>query len=164
MKRLVAVVLMVALVLSLSVTAFALKSPQGEGVHKVHIINGKGGKVETKVLENGEYIYYKVNTYGKDGKFTGWKIYVFENRKIAVLGDHYKLGEGETLASNEIHLYPLTDLIVVATYDNEEPEFQIGQNGEVTSPQTGDTVAWCMAGVMLVTLAGMLVVGKKRFA
>ena len=162
MKKLVAVVLMVALVLSLSVTAFALKSPQAEGVHKVHVINGNNGTVETVTLKDGEYLTFKADD--KNGKFTEWKIYVFDGRKVAIIGEHYTLGEGQSLTDREINLYPKTDLIVLGCYDGKEPEFEIGQNGEVTSPQTGDTVALCLASVMLVTLVGMLAVSKKRFA
>lgn len=162
MKRLVAVILMVALVLSLSVTAFALNSPQAEGVHKVYVIDGIGSAVKVVTLKDGEFITFEADA--SKGKFDYWSIFLMDGKTPATLGEHYTLQDGESLTSTIIHLYPKTDLIVTGNYDGKKTEVEVGQNGEVTSPQTGDTVALCLAGVMLLSLAGMLVVGKKRFA
>ena len=162
MKKLVAVVLAVALVLSLSVTAFALNSPQAEGVHKVYFIDGTGTAVKVITLKDGEFILFEADA--SKGKFDNWSIFLKDGKTAATIGEHYTLQDGESLTSSTIHLYPKTDLIVTGNYDGKKTEFEIGQNGEVTSPQTGDAVALCLASVMLLSLVGVLVVGKKRFA
>ena len=158
MKKLFAVILATALILSLSVSAFALGSPEAEPVHKIHIINGDTGEIKTITVKDGESI--TVTADSALGVFDSWNVYSWEGG-VATLGQHYGLGQGQTLESSSITLFPLTDLIITGNYNDKVTPPNVGQNGEQSSPQTGDMVPAYLAAIMLLSLSGMLIVKKQ---
>lgn len=160
MKKVFAIFLMAVLVLSLSVSVFA-NSPQGTPSYKIYHVNGQGAKVDVITIKDGESISYKADS--AKGDFDDWAIYKIDGKTPAVLGADYTLAEGQSLTDESITLFPKASLIVVGNYNGVDTTFKVGQNGEVTSPQTGDVVTVCLSAVMLLSLAGMIVV-KKRAA
>lgn len=158
MKKVFALILAVVLVMSLSVTAFAAKnSPSPEVFHTVQVINGQGANTEIHKVKVGE----DVELIAKDdiGPFNEWKIFLNDGTP-AVPGTHYTI-VGK-LTDKTIVLKPLTNLIVTGNYNGKDTTFKV-QNGEATSPKTGDTAVVAIASVMVLSLAGA-VVAKKQMA
>jgi len=158
MKKLFAVVLAVALVMALAVTAFAATSPVGEAAHKIYVINGNGTKTEVGTVDAGDPIELKADS--AKGEFKEWVVYLMD-KTVAVAGKDYTLGAGQTLSSSTITLFPKTDLIITGNYGDKKTEIQIGQNGEPFSPQTGDSVTLWLVGIMLVALSGAVITKKQ---
>lgn len=158
MKKVFALIIAVILVMSLSVTAFAAKnSPVVNPFNTVQVINGQGANTEIHKVNIGE----SVELVAKDniGKFDGWKVYLTDGTP-AVPGTHYTIVGN--LTDKTIVLKPLTNLIVTGNYNGKDTTFKI-QNGEATSPKTGDTAVVAIASVMVLSLAGA-VVAKKQMA
>ena len=93
MKKLLAIVLTVVLVLSFSVTAFALKSPGGTVYYEV-IVNrtntGENSEVAEKVIvrENGSYELVPVEN--DEIAFEGWGFYD-KDMNAAKLGEDFEI-------------------------------------------------------------------------
>ena len=161
MKKTMALLLAVLLVVALAVPAFALESPGGKEVNKVHVVNGNGAKPEVEVTQKGDALEIKADE--AKGTFDEWVIYLKDGKTKAVLGEHYTIVAGGSLEDPIIEIIPIVDLIITGNYNGEETEFEVTQNGEVTSPQTGDTTVVFLSAVMLAALAGMVAL-KKRAA
>lgn len=161
MKKMLAIVMMIVLVLAMAVPAMAAKSPAGDTVHKVQSINGQGSKTEVNTVKIGDSVSFKSDP--DKGKFDEWKIYLPDGKTEAIAGKHYTLGEGQNLSSSTIVLFPLADLIITGNYGGTITDIEIGQNGEVSSPQTGDATVVLLSAVMMLAVAGMVVL-KKRAA
>ena len=159
MKKVLAVVLAVILVMSLSLTAFAaVASPEGTSYYKVYIINGGGAKTEITQVAIGESV--TVNADPGKGTFDKWIIYKADGT-LAVEGKDYTIVSG-TLTSSPLTIIPLANVIITGNYNGVITKIEI-TNDEPSSPQTGDTVVYALGAVMLVALAGA-VVAKKQLA
>ena len=159
MKKIFAIVLAVVLVMSLSVSVFAAgSSPEGVSYYKVHIIDGNGAKTQTEKVPVGEEITLKADP--DKGDFDEWKIFKADG-SIAVEGKDYEVVSG-SLTKSPLVIIPMANLIITANYDGEETDFEI-DNGEVTSPQTGDVAVYALCSVMVLALAGAAV-AKKQLA
>ncbi len=157
MKKVFALILAVVLVMSLSVTAFAAKSPEGVSVNKVSIINGNGADTEAEEVEVGKSFELKADS--TKGTFNKWIVYKADG-SLAVEGVDYTI-EGE-LTDEVVEIVPLANIIITGNYNGEKTEFTVN-NGEPESPKTGDTAVMAFAAVMLVALAGAGV-AKKQLA
>ena len=157
MKKVFAILLAAVLVMALSVTAFAAgSSPEGVSYYKVHIIDGNGSKTQTEKIPVGEEITLKADP--DKGDFDEWKIFKADG-SIAVAGKDYEIVSG-SLTKSPLVIIPMANLIITANYDGEETDFEI-DNGEVTSPQTGDVAVYALCSVMVLALAGAVVAKKQ---
>lgn len=157
MKKVFAILLAAVLVMALSVTAFAAGvSPEGVSYYKVHIIDGNGSKTQVEKVPVGEDITLEADP--DKGDFDEWKIYKADGT-AAVEGEDYEIVSG-SLTSSSITILPKANLIITANYDGEETDFEI-DNGEVTSPQTGDVAVYALCSVMVLALAGAAVAKKQ---
>ncbi|MBE6728948.1 MAG: hypothetical protein E7568_01795 [Ruminococcaceae bacterium] len=166
MKKLLAVVLTVVLVLSFSVSAFALKSPGGTVYHEV-IVNrtNDGASSETAerivVKENGELELKPVENDQRD--FEGWKFFKpnmeaavegkdFEIVAVtkkdgskAVEGTDYEIKNGQVIPKDgayiNVTIKPLADTVYVSeVYKGVKIEFKV-PDGTVNSPVTGASLS-----------------------
>jgi len=157
MKKVFAILLAAVLVMALSVTAFAAGvSPEGVSYYKVYIIDGNGSKTQVEKVPVGEDI--TPEAVPNKGDFAAWKIYKADG-SVAVEGEDYEIVSG-SLTSSSITILPKANLIITANYDGEETDFEI-DNGEVTSPQTGDVAVYALCSVMVLALAGAAVAKKQ---
>ena len=157
MKKVFAILLAAVLVMALSVTAFAAGvSPEGVSYYKVHIIDGNGSKTQIEKVPVGEEITLEADP--DKGDFDEWKIYKADG-SVAVEGKDYEIVTG-SLSSTSITIIPKANLIITANYNGVETEFEI-DNGEVTSPQTGDVAVYALCSVMVLALAGAAVAKKQ---
>lgn len=188
MKKLLAVVLALVLVLSFSVTAFALKSPGGTVYHEV-IINrtNDGESSETAervtVKQNGELELKPGES--KDLEFEGWKFFKpdmkaavegtdFEIVKVtkedgtaAVKGTDYEVKDGQIIAKNgaliNVTIKPIADTVYVSeAYKGVKIEFNV-PDGTVNSPVTADSIAVVAMVMALVAGAVMLFTSKRAY-
>lgn len=157
MKKVLAVILTVVLVMSLSVTAFAADSATGVSYYGVYTINGNGAATKSENVPVGESITMTADE-GK-GDFDKWIIYKADG-SIAVEGVDYTI-EG-ALTDKSVKITPKANIIITGNYNGVKTEFVVN-NGEPESPKTGDTTVATLAVVMLVTLAGACV-AKKQLA
>ena len=190
MKRLFAIVLTVVLILTFSVSAFALKSPGGTVYYEV-IINrtntGSNSSVAEKVnvLEDGSLELTPVEN--DEIKFQGWAFYkkkmnaaiegtdfeivsvTFADGTPAVKGEDYTYKNGKVTSKNgdylNVTIKPLSDSIYVSELYKGVDVVITPPGGKPVSPVTG--VNFNMAAVAalfaLVLLSGAsAVVAAKR--
>ena len=158
MKKVFALIIAVILVMSLSVTAFAAKnSPTANPFNTVQVINGQGANTDVHKVVIGE----SVELVAKDsiGPFNKWVVYRTDGTLAEPGVDYIITGK---LTDKIIVIKPLVNLIVTGNYNGKETTFKI-DNGEATSPKTGDTAMVVFASVMVLSLAGA-VVAKKQMA
>lgn len=157
MKKFLAVILAIVLVMSLSVTAFAANSATGVSHFTVWTVNGDGSITYSENVAVGESITMTVDK--TKGTFNEWIVYKADG-SVAVEGVDYKI-EG-SLKDENAKIIPLANVIITGNYNGKKTEFVVN-NGEVESPQTGDVTVAALAVVMLIALAGA-VVAKKQLA
>lgn len=188
MKKVFAVVLALAMIFSLSVTAFAATTPSPDANSKLTVVLVAYEEAKpipttiTYVVHNDQTITYTAEEKHEGSDFVGWMIYRKDGTE-AVEGVDYKLikvagayaeKNGANVAyrvagtivvtDTTITILPLTDLIVTANYgatitSTEEAE----ELFKSTAPATGDMAAVCLAVVLMVALAGVCV-SKKQLA
>ncbi len=180
MKKVLAILLTLTLMLSVSIPVFAAASPEAKPIVIVCVVENAQDKEGTfytvKVQENGTL---KLEADEKDhGTFNGWNIYKADGSD-AVLDVDYKivslddkvlgvstlvLGTFAITAKNVI-IMPLTDLIITANYNDEKTAPLPFNPDEIedVSPETGDNTVVYLAAMTLVALCG-IVVAKKQLA
>lgn len=159
MKKILAIMLCVIAIFSLSVTAFAVESPTGKPVHSVTVVTKPGVSGSSTTVKKGEII--KVSADPTAGKFDSWTVYKKDGSK-AVEGVDYKYVEGGskiTPATLEIY----ADLIVCANYDGKITDPITTQQKDDQSPQTGDFATMAMI-VALFACAAVCFAAKKQLA
>ena len=191
MKKILAIMLAVILALSISVPAFAAKSPGGN-VYFVVIINkpdtsegaadGTTKDEKVTVKENGTIVIKPVEDV--EIKFEGWGFfkqngsaakegvdYKIESVKLAdgteaKKGVDYEVKEGNVVAINNTHLevtfIPLADGLHVSADEEYVPKAD-DDNKEPVSPPTAD-FSMAVAGLLfaLVVLSGASVVAAAK--
>ena len=189
MKKILAIMLTVILVLSFSVSAFALKSPGGTVYFEV-IVNrtntGENSDVAEKVVvkENGTLELAPVEN--DDIAFEGWGFYkkngnaakIGEDLEIesvtkadgsvATEGVDYEIKNGKIVSKNNeyltIEVKPLKDDVMISElYEGVDVEINVPGTDKPVSPPTAD-FSMAVAGLLfaLVVLSGASVVAVKR--
>ena len=182
MKKIIALILCVVSVFVLSVGVSAASSPVGDAIFAVTTIipeasgnlSGSVKPATVKVNDGGTItvtapeavksesaaptfkafkVYKQVVTVGADGKQTTSLV-------EAVAGVDYQVVKG-TLGDKNVEIKPLTDVVVVATYNDVVIDPSTGNvTVQPESPKTGSATAICFA---IVALAGAAVVfGAKK--
>ncbi len=189
MKKILAIMLTVILVLSFSVSAFALKSPGGTVYFEV-IVNrtntGENSDVAEKVVvkENGTLELAPVEN--DDIAFEGWGFYkkngnaakIGEDLEIesvtkadgsvATEGVDYEIKNGKIVSKNNeyltIEVKPLKDDVMISElYEGVDVDINVPGTDKPVSPPTAD-FSMAVAGLLfaLVVLSGASVVAVKR--
>ncbi len=165
MKKIIALLLSVLLLVSFSVTAFAAKSPVADDVFNVTIINGENAK--PNVSNNDGTKNVTVEADPDKGDFDEWVIYKADGKTLAVEGVDYKIVKG-SLKDEKLVILPLKGIIICGNYNGVttkpivvEPEADKDDSNK--APQTSDNVATALSVVMIAAL-GFAVVAKKRIA
>ena len=162
MKKIIALLIAVVMVFTLSVTAFAASSPSKDKVYKVTIVDGKSDVIASPSVEEGVAVELESNS--KNGKFNNWTVYKADGKTLAVAGVDYTLAAG-TLNDADAEIIPLADIIICGNYDNvkTDPSVALKGDGSDKAPQTGDVTAMVLVLVMAAA-AGLGLVAKKQFA
>lgn len=160
MKKIIALVFALVMVMSFSVTAFALDSASASEVTNVTVINGENTTKENVVVKKDGTV--SVSADSAKGKFNSWSVYVLVNgvAKLAVEGKDYVYVSGDKAASNAV-IKPLADIVICGNYDGKVTS-PTSTSTSTTSPSTADAVA----GVVLMMMAAVAcgVVAKKQLA
>ncbi len=169
MKKILALVLALVLVMGLSVPVFAAKSPNGQVYFKVVVVDGNDHKdapegttpdnITYNTVVDGNKI--KVTATESKGTFDGWVIYKADGT-VAVKDVDYKLLGAFSLTDPEIEIVPLATIVITANYNNVKTETII-VNDEDEAPATGDAMIVTLSAVALIALCGV-VVAKKQLA
>ncbi|MBR2044433.1 MAG: hypothetical protein IJ946_08890 [Clostridia bacterium] len=188
MKKLFAVVLAIALVLSLSVSAFALKSPGGNVYFEV-LVNrtntGENSEVAEKVtvLENGTIELAPVEN--DEIVFEGWGFYdknmnaakegvdfeiigvTFADGTVAVKGEDYVIENGKVVAKNgeylNVSIKPLADgLQVSELYEGVDVEITPPKDEKPVSPPTGVDYSVVVMLIALALVSGAAAVASAK--
>lgn len=190
MKKILAIMLTVILVLSFSVSAFALKSPNGTVYYEV-IVNrtntGENSEVAEKVVVKENGVLELAPVENDEIKFEGWGFYkqdgsaakvgqdfAIESVKLADGSDakegvDYEIKNGKVVAKNNDYLTvaikPLKDGVMVSElYNGVKVEINVPGSNKPVSPPTAD-FNMAVAGILfaLVVLSGAsLVFAAKR--
>lgn len=158
MKKVFAMILAVALVMSMSLAVSATVSPEGTSFHKVYVIDGPGADADVNKVPVGDEITLTADP--KKGDFDKWMFYTMDGSP-AVEGEDYVIVEGKA-DSATITIVPLSNIIVTANYNGKITKVEI-KNDEPFSPATGDTTVYALGAVMVLALAGAAV-AKKQMA
>ena len=163
MKKLIAFVLCMAVICTLSVTAFAAESPSASAKVSVTLRKADGeGTVEKSdiayTIDNGGVVTVKSNA--DYGKFNSWSIY--KGEAAAVEGTDYKIVSG-SLNSAELKIEVFADVVICANYNGAITDPDVKSDSSATSPETGDFAVASMAVVMLVA-AAVVFGAKKQFS
>jgi hypothetical protein len=189
MKKILAIMLTVILVLSFSVSAFALKSPGGTVYYEVHVNRtntGDNSEVAEKVVVTEDGTLELKPIENDDIQFNGWGFYKkngnaakvgedFEitsvskpDGTVAVEGVDYEIKNGQVVAKNNeylaVEIKPLKDgLSVSELYEGVDVEINVPGTNKPVSPPTAD-FSMAVAGLLfaLVVLSGASVVAVKR--
>ena len=193
MKKLSALILVLVLLFTFSISAFAVKSPSGKEFYDVYINYTGSGKssdvVEHNAVEKGETV--TLTPSESDLDFIGWNFYdsdmktakegtdyeivsiKLEDGSAAVEGTHYTLKNGKILAKNGtilvVEIEPgTTPLYVSDVYKDVDIEFNLPDDGGTLSPSTGDSVNPAIVALLsfaiLVSGAVATLTAKKAFA
>lgn len=162
MKKVIAAVLCLAVLFTLSVSAFAVgDSVQGDGTqHKVIMrrgigVSGFSSGNSTTVVEDGETIIAKADP--NEGTFNNWSVYKADGTP-ATEGTDYTLADGTKLTDTQVSVIAKTDIILCANYNGVKTDPQ-PEGSSNTSPKTADmSVAYVV--VMLAAAAAFM--GAKK--
>lgn len=188
MKKLLAVLLTVILVLSFSVSAFALKSPGGtvyfevlvnrtntgensEVAEKVKVF--ENGTIELAPVENDEIVFEGWGFYTKDmnaakeGEDFEIVSVTFADGTVAVKGEDYVVEGGKVVSKNgeylNVNIKPLGDgLQVSELYEGVDVEITPPKDDKPVSPPTGDFAAVAVLFALVVLSGAFTVVSAKR--
>lgn len=162
MKKLIALLTALILLLSLGTVAYGAGSPEGKKEHKIEYTHNIDGLEENYVIiEDGEQITLIRNDY-PGFSFLKWEI-----------TGEYDIISGD-LDSDELVIRPLGDLVIKSLYeevedekenlggeDKKEEEEQKGEtNDSDTSPQTGNNPLPLFAGIFLLSAAAAVTFKK----
>ncbi|MEE0945920.1 MAG: hypothetical protein U0M42_03710 [Acutalibacteraceae bacterium] len=188
MKKIFALVLVVALVLSFSVPAFAIKSSGGTVYHEV-IVNrtndGKNSAVADRVTVEKDGTIALKPVENDSREFEGWKFYkpnkspalagtdyeivsvTLANGQKAVEGTDYTVKNGEIVSVKgdylNVVIKPLSDTVYVSeAYEGVEIKFNVPK--DTVNPLTGESVNLSVVFTLVMLVMGgvVLAVSSKR--
>ena len=165
MKKVLAIVLALVMLMGLSVTAFAeAASPTADQKVTVVLVsyNGAAPKAQNFSANDKQLTFTAEATRGSEA-FAGWKVYK-KDGTAAVLGTDYTLASSSTLEGTTLVIVPLKDVIVTANYGSTTTSIeQAKATFTGKSPASGDMAVTGLALIMFVALAGVCV-SKKQLA
>lgn len=150
MKKIISVVLCLALLLTLSVSAFAAEASPGSDVK--HDVQVKKGTVVTQENNN-----VKVKPNPSEGKFDNWDIYKPDGTP-AEEGKDFVFKNGTNRNSEEMEVELLGDVIICANYNGEKTDPGTSTKDD-KSPQTSDM---SVAFVVVMLAAAAVAFGAKK--
>ena len=165
LKKVLAIVLALVMLMGLSVTAFAeTASPAAD--QKITVVSvayeGAAPKTQTFSAKDQKLTFTAEATRGSDA-FAGWKIYKKDGTE-AVAGTDYTLADSSALAGTTLVIVPLKDVIVTANYGTTTTSIEQAKAAFTSkSPASGDMAVTGLALIMFVALAGVCV-SKKQLA
>lgn len=169
MKKVLALVLTLILIMGLSIPVFAAKSAGGTVYFKVIVVDGNEHKnapagttpanITEHIVLEGKSI--KLNADPVKGDFDGWTIYKADGT-VAKKDVDYKVLGAFSLTNTKIEIIPMATLVVTASYNGIKTETII-VNDEDESPETGDSIVVALSATALIALCGA-VVAKKQLA
>lgn len=167
MKKVLAVLLALVLMLGLSTSVFAVVSPTASEKHVIVILIDDGTdptkqtyEVKTDVIGEMEILNLVAHDPKDGGSFDGWEFFR-KDGSLATIDSEYIIMDGNKL-SIRIGVIPLSDLIIVAKYDGKEPDLTEAMKlFESESPQTGDWMTPVLALVLVTALGGAVLVKKQ---
>ncbi len=177
MKKLLAIVMTLVLIMGLSVPVFAAKSPVADEVYTVLLVRDADDKVGySQTIKKGDTVKFACDP--DKGTFDGWNIYKADAtpatvgvdyevvstsslKEKTVLGASNVLGTF-ALTAEVIEIKPLANLIVTANYNGILTN-PIISTGEDVAPETGDSTVLALSALAVVALCGA-VVSKKQLA
>lgn len=176
MKKIVSLLVALVIVLSLSVSAFAVKSPVAPTeivITSRQIITKIGEKVQAGkiTVEKGSQIVFKYDP--SKGKFDRIAYYVVDEdgKAITKNGEFVEAVEGvdyEVVSENdkEFTVKVNTDLIVCGDYNGKKTNPNTGEPIDDESPETGvnDVTAEVVIAAILLAGAAFVFAAKKREA
>ncbi len=160
MKKIIALVIALVIVLTCSVAAFAVKSPTGDTNVSVKVIATPDvpAKIVIKILDEGGTISITADT--EAGVFNGWSIYKKNGTYVpADLGVDYEFISGSSESINAI-IKVYTDLVICADYNKTITDPETGASKTDQSPKTGENTAIYVACFMGILACGF--VAKKQ--
>ena len=170
MKKIIAVIVCIAVLCTLSVAAFAA-SPSGKTKINVIIRKADGLEGVTKVDEKtvieitNDGVTVKVQANSKYGTFNNWSIYKPDSSakgySAAVAGTDYDIVEG-SLTTSTLKVNVFSDVIICANYNGATTD-PLSASSQGSAPLTADMSVVCAAIVMLAA-AGMVMSAKKVFS
>lgn len=166
MKKVLAIVLALVMLMGLSVTAFAeTASPAAD--QKITVVSvayeGAAPKTQTFSAKVDQKLTFTAEATRGSDAFAGWKIYK-KDGTAAVAGTDYTLADASTLAGTTLVIVPLKDVIVTANYGSTTTSIEQAKAAFTSkSPASGDMAVTGLALIMFVALAGVCV-SKKQLA
>ncbi len=176
MKKIIALLLSIAMVFCFAVTAFAADSPSADKkttvtIRKADVIEPAGQVVDTEyTVEAGTIITVKANS--KYGTFKDWSIYketastttgmitlnvvnLATSKFVdAVSGTDYEVIKG-SLTTEELTIKVNSSVVICANYDGVKTDPSAPSKGDTSNsaPQTGDMFAAYAVVIMLAVVA-----------
>ncbi len=192
MKKLIAIVLCIAVALSLSVTAFAAESPVADKQIQIIIRKANGSKGFEKcdvayTIDHG--VEVTVTSDDDHGNFDSWSIYKIKSTvtgtsakanagisalsvlNLAVSGQYVKAVEGKdydvtkgSLTSKTITITPYTDIVICGNYDGKvtNPSKDSSAPGEKPATSPQTGDMTVLYGVIVMLAAAAIVFGAKK--
>ncbi len=165
MKKIIALVLCLAVVFSLSVSAFA-KTSSPEAPITVIVREGSGSIDGNKVTEDkatstvtGKTI--SMSADDKYGKFNSWSVYLEDGTK-ATEGVNFKVVSGSLTDKNVTIEFLSGNLIIAANYNGTITN-PLTAGGKEVSPKTAD-MSMAFVAIMLAAGAAFAFSSKKVFS
>ena len=163
MKKIIAIVLALVAVLTLSVSAMAANNspvPTAKATVTIHSALCADG-----ILQEGKAVTVEVGSTANiikddaEGKFDSWAIYKPDG-SVAVEGTDYVIVSG-SLKDPSISITVLTDLIICGNYNGKITDPITGEKKDPVAPPTFDVTAVALAMVMLGA-AAVVITAKKQ--
>lgn len=159
MKKVIALVFALVMIMGLSVTSLAVPSATAKSEFKVSFRNGSAASQTTNTVKVSEDGKFTATVDSAQGTFNEWVIYKADGT-VAVAGVDYTVVSGSLKDANLV-VKPLTDIIICGNYNGVVTKPIL--DGSSSSPKTGDFTVMYLAAVMMAAGACGFV-AKKQLA
>lgn len=158
MKKVIALLISIAMICCFSVTAFAAESPVASEKITVTLRKASSEGTVSKndvayTVDKGYEITVKANS--EFGKFNSWSVYKVDadnKTSDAVSGTDYEIVKG-SLTSDEMTVKVNSSAVICGNYDNvkTDPLSNSNSDNSASAPQTGDTMTAVYALVIMLS-------------